>query len=31
MRNLIDSFRAEMPGLLASLPIEKRHELEGLE
>jgi hypothetical protein len=28
MRALIDSLRAAMPGLLASLPIEKRRELE---
>jgi hypothetical protein len=31
MRAVIDSLRAAMPGLLTSLPIEKRRELEGLE
>jgi hypothetical protein len=30
MRALVESLRAAMPGLLASLPIEKRRELEGL-
>jgi hypothetical protein len=30
-RNLIDNLRAGMPGLLRSLPIEKRRELEGME
>jgi hypothetical protein len=30
LRDLIDKLRDSMPGLLASLPIEKRRELEGM-